>query len=62
MPRLKHSTVYYACFGLFTCHVVAALGSALLATDCESRLVPWVVVVAMGHMLLESDLPKQPML
>jgi hypothetical protein len=25
-------------------------------------LVPWVVVVAMGPMLLESDLPKQPML
>jgi hypothetical protein len=47
---------------LHVCHTAAALGSALLVADCESRLVPWVVVVAMGPMLLESDLPKQPML
>jgi hypothetical protein len=42
------------------CHAVATLGGALLAADCESRLVPWVVVV--GPMLLKSGLPKQPML
>jgi hypothetical protein len=40
---------------------VVVLGGALLAADCGSRLVPWVVEVA-GSMLLESDLPKQPML
>jgi hypothetical protein len=44
------------------CHVVVALGGALLAADCESRLVPWVVVVAVEPMPLESGLPKQPML
>jgi hypothetical protein len=43
-------------------HVVVVLGGALLATDCESRLVPWVVVEVAGSMLLESDLSKQPML
>jgi hypothetical protein len=41
---------------------VAVLGGALLAADCGSRLVPWVVVEVAGSMLLESDLPKQPML
>jgi hypothetical protein len=43
-------------------HVVAAFGGALLAADCDSRLVPWMVVEVAGSMLLESDLPKQPML
>jgi hypothetical protein len=28
-------------------HVVAAFGGALLAADCDSRLVPWVVVEVM---------------
>jgi hypothetical protein len=46
---------------LHVCHAVAALGGALLAADCESRLVPWVVVVA-GPMQFENDLLKQPML
>ena len=41
-------------------HVVVVLGGVLLVVDCESRLVPWVVVV--GPMLLKSGLPKQPML
>jgi hypothetical protein len=40
------------------CHVVAVLGGALLAADCESRLVPWVVAVVAEPMLLESGLPK----
>jgi hypothetical protein len=43
-------------------HAVAALGGVLLAADCESRLVPWVVVEVAGSMRLESGLPKQPML
>jgi hypothetical protein len=47
---------------LNVCHAVAALGGALLAANCESRLVPWVVVAAMEPMLLENDLLKQPML
>jgi hypothetical protein len=33
------------------CHAIAALGGALLAADCESKLVPRVVVVVvMGPM------------
>jgi hypothetical protein len=43
-------------------HDVVVLGSALLAADCGSRLVPWVVVEVAGSMLLECDLSKQPML
>jgi hypothetical protein len=43
-------------------HAVVVLGDALLAADCESRLVSWVVVEVAGSTLLESDLPKQPML
>jgi hypothetical protein len=42
---------------LHVCYVVAALGSALLAADCESKLA-----VVAEPMQLESDLPKQLML
>jgi hypothetical protein len=43
-------------------HTVTAFGSALLAADCESKLVPWVVVVIADPMQLESDLPKELMM
>jgi hypothetical protein len=43
-------------------HDVAMLGGALLAVDCASRLVPWMVPEVAGSMLLESDLSKQLML
>jgi hypothetical protein len=43
-------------------HVVVVLGGVLLVVDCESRLVPWVVVEVAGAMLLGSDLSKQSML
>jgi hypothetical protein len=43
-------------------HDVATFGGALLAIDCESKLVPWVVVVVAEPVQLESDLPKHLML
>jgi hypothetical protein len=42
-------------------HAVVVRGDALLAADCETRLDPWVVVVA-GPMQLVGSLPKQLML
>jgi hypothetical protein len=44
------------------CRVVAVLGGALLAADCGSKLVSYVMVVVAGPMQLENDLPKQLML
>jgi hypothetical protein len=39
------------------------LGDTLLAADCGSKLVPYVVVVVVvGPMQHENDLPKQLML
>jgi hypothetical protein len=63
MSRLRHNDVYCASFGLFTCGTLLLhlARGALLAADCESNLVPQVVVVA-EPMQLESDLPKQLML
>ena len=59
MPRLGHSVVDYASFGLLMKVAVAEPNDALLAIDYESGQAPAVAVVAAEPRKLGSDLLKQ---
>jgi hypothetical protein len=61
MSRFGHSAVDCELQTPLECHAIAALGDALLATDCEPRLVSMVVVVVIEPMHLVNDLLKRMM-